>query len=166
MLTPMESPPNPVLIHVGTSAWTLGGICVLLGCVVFLAWLVLLPSMARRFGRVERMSSDEAASFAFSGTRTDYVKPEPIVHGPAVGKEWQVSLTIGDLRSAWQRKDYRYFYGYSLYCMLVTDGMGLAMFGYSLVAHVWVIMAFPAFCMLFRLIIAFMMWAAIYTKLE
>jgi hypothetical protein len=159
-------PANPVLFQLGTSAWTLGGLCVLVACVIFLLWLVLLPSMARRFGQIQSMSSEEAASYAFTGRQTDYVKPEPIVHGPAVGKEWQVSLSIGDLRSAWQRNDRRYFYGYSLYCMLITDSFGLAGFGLAFSTRIWPFLIFSGLALLVRSVNIFMMWAAVYTKLE
>lgn len=163
----MDIASNPVLFHVGDSPWTLGGVCLALAAVVFVAWLVLLPIVAQRFGDVSRMTSDEAATLAMVGYETSYVKPEPLVHGPAVGKQWSVTFTIGDLRTAWQARRYGIFLGLPAFGVMFFVAVAFAGLGLAAFVHGMVIFAITGgFSLLCTAIVLFMMWAAVYTKLE
>jgi hypothetical protein len=163
----MDIASNPVLFHVGDSPWTLGGVSLAIAGVLLVAWVVLLPIVAHRFGEVSRMTSDEAATLAMVGYETSYVKPEAIVHGPAVGKQWSLEITIGGLRTAWQTRKYGIFVGLpAFYVMLVAAvafaGLACAAFNHQKMIFVvlcWCVAVFP-------IIMLFMMWAAVYTKLE
>lgn len=162
---------NPVILHVGDSQWTLGGISLATGAVMLVAWIILLPIVARRFGEISRLTSEEAATLAMVGHETSYVRPEAIVHGLAAGKQWQVTVTIGDLRAAWQARRYSIFCG--------ASGVFSHGFGGGRVGRPGLCCARPrgdnlrdsrrllgGFSALMSAMMLFMMWAAVYTKLE
>jgi hypothetical protein len=162
----MQMPKNAVLFQVGDSAWTLGAVCLITAAVLLVVWIALLPRVARQFGEVRRLTSEEAATLSLVGHQTSYVKPRPIVHGPAVGKEWAYSFTIGDLREAWRQRHYLIFFGLPAHAATFGLSFAVAGFGIALLTQA------PPFLLLSGAplpiigIYLFMMWAAIYTKLE
>jgi hypothetical protein len=160
---------NPILFHIGKSPWTLGGVCTALGIIMVLVWIALLPFVIRRLKiQARRLNAQEAATLAMTGHETDYVKPEAAVHGPAAGLEWQFECSIGELRAAWQQRRYGFFFGVPAFggVLLVAIAMifegGAIRATSSLAVLLWV---FSPFALILG-IYAFMMWAAVYTKLE
>jgi hypothetical protein len=163
----MDMSSNPVILHIGDSPWTRGGVCLAIAAVMFVAWIILLPIVARRFGEISRLTSDEAATLSMVGYETSYVKPEAIVHGPAAGKQWQVEITIGDLRAAWRARQYGIFVGLPAFSLLFSVATALAGLGWAAFVHATMIFGIlGGFSALVTTIMLFMMWAAVYTKLE
>jgi hypothetical protein len=158
---------NEVILRVGGEPWTIGAVCLVVALVCFVVWIALLPSMARRMGSVRQMSSAEAARFTYAGTDTSYVKPRPQLAGPAAGRQWSVNMSIGDLRTAWRQKHYGLFFGAPLYVCLLPVAFALG--GLALAFFMERTMPGLLFSVLPVLLVAmngFMMWAAVFTRLE
>jgi amino acid transporter len=157
---------NPALFQFAGSTWTLAGVCMVSAVVIFVLWLALLPMLTRRVGTSRRMSREEAAARSFAGVNKDFVKPEPFISGPAAGKEWEITFTIGDLREAWQNRQYAYFFGVPGYLALLGLAFIIGMTGAMLYLRTWLMLVGIGFVLLILGIYLFMMWAAVYTKLE
>jgi hypothetical protein len=163
----MDIASNPVILYVGDSPWTLGGVCLAIAGVMFVSWIILLPIVAHRFGEVSRLTSDEAATLSMVGYETSYVKPEASVHGPAVGKQWQLEITIGALRAAWQAHDYGAFVGLPAFYIFGLVAIALSGLGVSAFVHAKIVFGIVGgFSALLTTMMLFMMWAAVHTKLE
>lgn len=160
---------NPILFYSGDSPWTLGGVLIVCAAGLAFTWVAAMPFVLRKLNiQGHRLDSQEAATLAMTGREPGYVKPQAIVHGPAAGMEWSFSFTIGDLRQAWHSRRYRYFFGLPFYSSLFPFAFCVASVGFfALRSDAFVVMCVVVgFCGLIILMIVFMMWAAVYTKLE
>jgi hypothetical protein len=159
---------NPILFRQGDSVWTLGGLMVALGIGLMLLFLALMPFVLRAIKVPKRiMTGAEAALGAMAAADFNDTKVDLIAHGPAIGVEWRFGCSIGDLRRAWHERRYGYFYGLPLYFSLWTTGAGVVLVGSTLIYHTWMfVLAGGIPVMSMQLAAVFMMWAAVYTKLE
>jgi hypothetical protein len=154
---------NPVLVEIGSERWTLAGVCLLAGGVLFVASGSLLAVLLVRYGKARRLTGTEASRVALHSKRSTDMN---LVHGPAVGGEVRASFSIGDLRRARQAGNWLVFWGVPITLMGWTSSFGLATFAYMLWTGDYVIaVAYTVLGPLF-LIACFMPWAAVYTKLE
>ena len=156
---------NFVLFHLRGEPWTLGGVCLVVSGVLVFAWACLLPYLASRYGTVRRMTTEEANRRMFIGSDTTYLTGE-VVAGPAVGKKWELEFTIGDLRRMRERGQHALWILLPAYMGLVLTGVFLFGLGLALVTREWMILSFSGGALLIGAIVAFMMWASVYTKLE
>ncbi|MET0388327.1 MAG: hypothetical protein ABW321_20310 [Polyangiales bacterium] len=159
---------NPVLFELSGSAWTLGGVLIVLSLVGIVVWACTVPLMTRRIGGYTRkLDADEAASLALSGHEQGAVRPEVIAHGPAVGAEARFEFSIGDLRKAWQEKRYGYYFGVPAYWSTFMLCIALLGTGAALVKNMTdialIVLGIVGF---FESFVIFAMWAAVFTKLE
>jgi hypothetical protein len=155
-----------VVFTIHGSAWHLTAVCFVTSAVLFVVWLVLLIRLLHYKGTSRWLSSEEAGQVAVYGS-VSTTHRTMLVSGPAVGKEWNLSLSIGDLREAWHKRDYWTFFGMPAFFLLVFLAFELCFFGAALGLRSWVpLVAVSALIVPMMLIFLFMMWAAIYTKLN
>jgi hypothetical protein len=128
---------------------------------------VMLTVVLRRYSTGRALSEREAARVAMHPAETSYVDRTVAAHAPAMGKEWRVSMSIGDLRRAWHAKDYFAFLGLPSTVFLLCAATTLLLLGVSVAAKTWLIIG-AASVVLVPIMAAgiFMLWAAVYTKLE
>ena len=156
---------NLVVFHVRGVPWTLGGVCVAISGVLVLAWACLMPYVANRYGTVKRMTTEQAQRRVFIGTEPTYLTGK-VVAGPAAGKTWEVSLTIGGLRNLRERGEHGLWILLPAYAGLVLTGVFAFGLGLALLTRVWGFLGFSGMALLMGALVAFMMWASVYTQLE
>jgi hypothetical protein len=154
---------NRVLFQIGAEPWTLAGACLALGAALVLMAAGLFVLLFRRHGRTRRLAGYEANRAAF-GARTRGELPPNL--GPALGVDARVRFTIGDLRRARQAGDHLLFWGGPAMMMAWIAGFGLAFFATMLWTRAYVLLLAYLMIVPMLLIIGFMPWAAIHTKLE
>jgi hypothetical protein len=156
-------PDNQVLFRIGGESWTLAGVCLTLAGLLFVSSLALLLLLLARYGHKRRLAGREASQVAFNAGDRHEVGS---IHGPAVGAEAQLSVSIGDLRRAHRSGDRLMFWGMPAMLMGWSAAFGLGSFALALWMGEWMpllglIVLVPMF-----LIAGFMPWAALHTKLE
>jgi hypothetical protein len=160
-------PPNPVLFYVNGEPWRLAGVSLVTGAAMFVVWLALLAVMVRKYGQTRTLSAEEAAQVAIHPNEPSYVDRTIALRGPARGAEAQVSYSIGTLRAAWNTRDYWKFFGLPAFMFLCHVAFSLFIYGVGAAMQDWVPLVASSVVLVPMFVInGFMMWAAIYTKLE
>lgn len=157
---------NFVLFHVRGSAWTLGGTSVALAVMLFVIWISCLPLVVSRYGSSRRMSTSEAQRRSVVGLAPSYDAAKVLVAGPAAGKEWSFTLTIGGLREMRQRGDHFAFYFLPSYAIAFPSAFVVGGFGLALLTRERAVLLLSGGALVLILILLFMMWAAVYTDLQ
>lgn len=157
---------NRVLFEIGASAWRISDFCWACGGGLVLGFL-LLTVVLWRYGKSRRLSRKEAASVAMHAGEVSEVDRAVTYAGPAAGKEWEVSMSIGDLREAYHDQDWFRFLGLGSAVLTIHVAAGMLIWGFGeltgskLVAGMGV-----GWALMFLGVCAFMWWAAIYTDLK
>ncbi len=162
-------PNNPVMLHIDGEPWTLGALCLIAAPVVFVLSIFLVVFTAKRWGTTRALSASEAAQVAMNPAEPSYVDRQVPIHGPAMGREWRVDYSASDLREAWRARDYAKFFGLPAMSLLGVSAGELLCFGIYLLGgqKAWMFWLLPNFVLTpIALAPLFLMWAAIYTKLE
>jgi hypothetical protein len=156
---------NFVVFHLQGEPWTFGAVCLVISGLLVVVWACLMPYMANRHGTVRRMTTEEAQRRVFIGTDSTYLTGE-VVAGPAAGKKWEVTFTIGSLRNMRERGDHALWFLLPAYVALVLAGVFAFGLGLALLTRDGWFLGFSGMALLIGAVIAFMMWASVYTQLE
>lgn len=158
---------NVVLFTINGEPWRLLGVSFAASGILTVLWLSMLTVLLWRHGKSRSLSASEAARVAMHPAESSYVDETVTTHGPAMGKEWEVSMSIGDLRQAWRERDYFRFFGLPVTNLTAVAAFGTFTFAASVSTKSWI--PFGGTCIILvpmALIFLFMPWAAVYTKLE
>jgi len=155
------------MVAVGCLA--LAGSC-LLGVAALLFWLLMKHL---RVG-VRHLDPDEAARLAFArsfpdtSSSSDLVSREAVLTTGGAGVEVELSFGIDDLREAFRANDRKTFWLWPTSMSSFILGLGSLLAALLLLLSVpWVIQGIVAlFSLLMLLVIWFMQWAAVYTKID
>ncbi|MDB4985890.1 MAG: hypothetical protein JWN04_1068 [Myxococcaceae bacterium] len=163
----MPPPPNEILFTFLGDPWRLSGVCLVAAGLIFAAGATSMTMLIRRHGRSRLLSRAEAARVAMHAGETSYVDGAVALGGPAVGKEWRYSCSIGDLRKAWHAKNYKKFFGVPATFIALWSGADLAFFALTVHERHWSLFAVASAGLVPMIaLMLFSMWAAIYTRLE
>jgi len=157
---------NRVLFEVGGSVWRISDFCWACGGGLVLGFLLGFVVL-RRYGKSRRLSREEAASVAMHAGEVSEVDRAVTYTGPAAGKEWEVSMSIGDMRKAYRDQDWFRFLGLGSVILITHVSAGMLIWclgeltGSKLIAGMGV-----GWALMFLGVCSFMWWAAIYTDLK
>ena len=160
---------NYVVLYIGGEPWTLAGVCFFGGIATLVVWVVLIFLLTRRWGRMRALSTDEAARVAINAGDQSYVDRAVPIHGPARGVEAKVQYSASTLREAWHAKDYERFFGLPAMGLMGVFAFELIWFSCYLAGgpKMWpVVIAVNVILVPIALGNLFLMWAALFTKLE
>lgn len=160
-------PRNDIVLHVNGEPWTVAGLISLAGALTLGFAVIAGVVIVWLWGTSRRLSASEAARVATHPAESSYVDRALVAHGPAAGREWGVSISIGDLRHAWHSGDYFKFCFVPLAQILLWGGISLLLFGLTVGLQTWLpfgtvgVLSVPL-----TFLPLFMMWAAVNTKLN
>lgn len=155
------------VVSLNGDEWRLSSLCFVAGGLLFLSGLVLLACVLKRNGKSRELSGAEAASVAMHAGETGSVDRAVTWHSHAKGREWHVSMSVGDLREAYHARDWFRFFGLYTTILLMWNSFGMLLFGLYLMKGevVALVMAVIASVPITGLVF-FAWWAAIYTDLQ
>lgn len=156
-----------IVFTIDGEPWKLTHVCWVSALVLFVLCGVMMTLLLRRFATGRILSQPEAARVAMHPAETSYVDQTLAASGPAMGKEWRVSMSIGDFRRAWHQRDYFAFLVPPSVTFLGCSSFGVLMFGMSVHVKSWGPFGAASLGLVPLILINFfMLWAAIYTKLD
>jgi hypothetical protein len=160
-------PDNFVVFTLQGVDWSLSRVCFTAAGVFFVLGFALGACVLIRHGKVRKLSESEAASVAMHAGETGSVDRAVARRGYATGAEVKVSISIGDLREAYNSRDWFRFFTLHIAILFIFNSFGLVMFGFFLTDRhpVWLLLELM-FPVPVSGIVFFCWWAALYTDLQ
>lgn len=148
--------------------WALfgGGAALAVGLMVtgLVMFLVLWRHMK---GRLTRLAPEDAGQVAVYGQTRGIYQADQAIIARGEGVEATLTINIDTLRKAWQRGDGKTFWLWPLSMTFIFVGLLIAFWVPMLVFHAGPPMFLAAaFLLVFPLILWFMAWAAVHTKID